>query len=177
MEGVTVISSREAWEKFSWTREFFKVKPKEGYFVWVQKQTDRPLSTCITIASKKISQNLSNLLVVEPGIKAKANVLCNALENNLCGKHVAKGKLLLKKGASLDYNHVHKWGEKDFVNPDYDFILEEGARLNCNYQNLLPPENLRLKTTIFSKKNSSSQMNFLISGSDSKINLEDTVLL
>jgi hypothetical protein len=57
------------------------------------------------------------LLIVEKGIKVVANVLCNAAKKFLHGAHFAKGKILLKEGALLEYNHIHKWGEKDFVNP------------------------------------------------------------
>lgn len=176
-EGIIVLPSFEAWQKFSWVRVLFKEKPKEGYFVWVKKQVDFPLSTCVTIASKKISQNLTNLLVIEKGLKVSANVLCNAAKNNLYGSHRAKGKLILKEGASLEYNHIHQWGEKDFVSPDYEFILEENTKLVYNYKNLLPPENLELKTKIFSGKNSSANINFLVNGQNSKIKIEDTLIL
>jgi len=177
VKGVIVSSSPVAWEKFYWTRKYFEKKPKEGYFVWIKKQVNFPLSTCITIASPKIYQNLRNLLVIEKNIKAKANVVCNAKENFLYGKHFAKGKLILKQGSFLVYNHVHKWGEKDFVSPDYQFILEKNSRLIYNYQNLFPPENLELKTTIFSGEKSSSNLNFLINGLNSKIRVKDAILL
>jgi hypothetical protein len=115
--------------------------------------------------------------VVEKNIQAKANVLCHSIKNNLCGTHKAKGKLILKQGASLEYNHIHKWGEKDFVNPDYEFFLEKDSRLVYNYQNLLPPENLDLITSIHNKANASAQVNFVINGVNSKINLKEKIFL
>jgi Fe-S cluster assembly scaffold protein SufB len=124
-KGVEVLTSTEAFEKYKIAREIFKERPKEGYFVWVKEKINFPLITCITIASKEISQNLQNLLIVEKGIKVKANVFCNAAKKLLHGVHFAKGKILLRDGASLEYNHIHNWGEKDFVNPDYEFILEK----------------------------------------------------
>jgi len=177
IEGIIVLPSPDAWEKFDWTRNFFGEKPKEGYFVWVKKEVDFPLSTCITIASPKISQNLSNLLVVEKGIKAKANVVCSAKENNLYGVHRAKGKIILKEGASLEYNHFHRWGQKDFVNPDYEFFLRKNSRLIYNYQNLLPPENLELKTKIHCGENSSLNLKFVINSLNSKVKVNDLVFL
>jgi hypothetical protein len=51
--GVEVLTSPEAFEKYKIAREIFKEKPKEGYFVWVKEKIDFPLTTCITIASKK----------------------------------------------------------------------------------------------------------------------------
>ena len=177
LKGVVVLPSTKAWENFYWTRKYFERKPKEGYFIWVQKEVGSPLTTCITIASPKIYQHLSNLLVIEKGIRVKANVFCNAEKNNLCGKHLAKGKLILKEGVFLEYNHIHKWGEKDFVSPDYEFALEKNSRLIYNYQNLFPPENLEFKTTIHSGKNTSSNLNFVINSLNSKTKIKDTVFL
>ena len=177
VKGITILSSPEAWEKLNWVRKWFKEKPEEGYFIWVKKQVNFPLSTCITIASPKVSQNLTNLLVIEKGIKAKANVVCSAAENNLCGKHLAKGKLILKDNVSLEYNHFHKWGEKDFVHPDYEFILGKNAQLDYTYKNLFPPETLKLKTTIHSQEHSSSKLNFIICGLNSNIEIEDSIFL
>jgi Fe-S cluster assembly scaffold protein SufB len=176
-KGVIILSSPEAWEKFAWTRKYFFKKPKEGYFIWVKKPVDLPLEACVSIASLKISQNLTNLLVIEKGIKVKANVVCNATKNNLHAIHKAKGKLILREGVFLEYNHIHKWGEKDFVEPDYEFILEKNSRLIYNYQNLFPPENLELKTAIHSGENSSSNVNFVVNSLNSKTRIKDTVFL
>ncbi|MDI6591566.1 MAG: hypothetical protein QME61_01330, partial [Patescibacteria group bacterium] len=170
--GNIILSSPQAWQKFKWVRKYFERKPREGYFIWVKKEVDFPLATCINIASPKISQNLTNLLVIEKGIKVKANVVCSAIKNNLCGTHKAQGKLLLKEGANLEYNHFHQWGQKDFVAPNYEFILEKGAKLLYTYKNLFPPENLELKTTIQSNENSSSNLSFIINGLNSKIGIE-----
>lgn len=175
--GVTILPSSEAWQKFAWTRKFFGEKPKEGYFIWVKRKIDFPLTTCITIASPKISQDLRNLLVIEKNIKVRANVICNAKEKFLCGKHLARGKLILKEGVFLEYNHIHKWGEKDNVQADYEFTLEKGARLIYNYRNLFPPENLEFKTTIHSGENTSSNLNFIINSLNSKTKVKDTVFL
>lgn len=177
VKGVTILPSPEAWHKFAWTRKFFGEKPKEGYFIWVKRKINFPLTTCITISSPKISQDLRNLLVIEKNIKAKANVICNAKEKFLCGKHLARGKLILKEGVFLEYNHIHKWGEKDNVSPDYEFTLEKGARLIYNYRNLFPPENLEFKTTIHSGENTSSNLNFIINSLNSKTKVKDTVFL
>ena len=177
VKGVTILPSPEAWQKFVWTRKFFGEKPKEGYFIWVKREINFPLTTCITISSPKISQDLKNLLVIEKNIKAKANVICNAKEKFLCGKHLARGKLILKEGVFLEYNHIHKWGEKDNVSPDYEFTLEKGARLIYNYRNLFPPENLEFKTTIHSGENTSSNLNFIINSLNSKTKVKDTVFL
>lgn len=176
-QGILVLPSPRAWEKFIWTRKLFNSKPKEGYFVWVKKQVNFPLYTCVVIASPKIQQDLSNLMVVEEELKVKANVTCAAAKNHLYGVHKAKGRLILKAGASLEYNHLHRWGEKDFVSPDYDFILEKGASLKYEYKNLLPPENLDFKTSLFLKDNASVNLSIIVNGINSQIKIEDSFYL
>ena len=176
-KGVLILPSLRAWEKFSWTRKLFNSKPKEGYFIWVKKQVDFPLYTCIAIASPKIKQDLNNLMVVEEGLKVKANVTCAAAKNHLYGSHIAKGKLILKAGAFLEYNHNHSWGEKDFVSPDYEFILEKSSHLKYIYKNLLPPENLDFKTSLFLKENASAELKIIVNGINSQIKIEDSIHL
>lgn len=177
IKGIIISSSPEAWEKFKWTREYFEKKPKEGYFIWLQKQVDFPLMTCVQITSPRISQNLKNLLVIEKGLKVRAKAICNVKKDDLCGTHKAKGKILLKENASLDYEHFHKWGKKDFVNSEYEFILERNSQLRYFYKNLFPPKTLRLSTTIQAHKNSSANIEFVIDGKSSKIEIKDTIFL
>lgn len=175
--GNVILPSPRAWREFKWVKKYFDKKPKEGYFIWIKKQTNFPIVACIDIASPKISQNLTNFLVVERGIKVRLNASCSVVKNNLCGTHKAKGKLILKSGSFLEYNHSHQWGQKDFVSPDYEFILEKNARLIYNYKNLFPPKNLFLKTITQSNENSSLSLNFVVNGLNSKINILESVNL
>ena len=175
--GTIILPSPEAYDKFPWTRRHFAKKPAEGYFVWVKKETGVPLTTCVTIASPKIQQNLINLLVVEKNVKVKANVVCNAAKNNLYGIHQAKGKLILKEGAVLIYNQFHQWGKNDFVNPNYEFILGKNSQLTYTYKNLLPPKELKLKTIIHAKKGASCQLTTTINGIKTKISVEEGIFL
>ncbi len=176
-KGVIILPSPQAWQKLNWTRKYFQKKPKEGYFIWVKEQPLFSLTTCIAIASKKVSQHLNNLLVIEKNIKAKANVVCRAVRSNLDCLHRAQGKLILKEKASLEYNHFHQWGQKDLVNPDYQFILGKDSQLIYNYKNLAPPKNLQLKTAVYNDDNASANLKFIINALNSKINLKDTVFL
>ncbi|MGB9726679.1 MAG: SufB/SufD family protein [Minisyncoccia bacterium] len=174
---VEVLKTYEAYDKYSWLQKYFPYKPKEGYFVWVKKQIDFPLMTCISLGSYKARQNLSNFLMIESGLDIKANVLCNALKENLCGVHQAKGKIILKKGAKLEYNHLHLWGNKDIVEPNYEFYLEEYSQLNYNYRNLKTPKSLAFKNIFNLAKNSQVKANVYILGENSKIKLKETLNL
>jgi len=174
---VLILSSIDAWNSLDWTKKYFDGKPKGGYFIWVKKQVNFPLSTCVNIASMKIKQDLQNLMVIEKGIKAKANIVCSSLKSNLSGTHKARGKLILKDGASLEYNHIHKWGSNDNVYPDYEFILGTGASLDYNYLNMFPPKDLNIKNKIICGDNSSVNLSIAVNGIDSNIKIKEEVLL
>ncbi len=176
-KGMVVLPSSVAFDRFKWARKYYKNKPDQGYFIWVREQQDAPLITCVTISMPGIKQSLQNLTIIEKGIKAKASVVCNVTHSNLCGTHLATGKLVLKENAGLEYFHVHEWGEDDFVNPEYEFFLEDGAKLTYNYKNLKPPKKLKLKTVIHTKKNSSANLNVVINGVNTKIHVHDIVYL
>lgn len=176
-EKVIILPSFEAWEKLKWTKEYFKGKPKSGYFIWVKEQVDFPLSTCVNIVSPNVKQDLQNLMVIEKGIKAKAGVLCSSLKNNLSGTHKARGKLILKEGASLEYNHVHKWGHQDNVLPDYEFVLGKDSSLKYSYLNLFPPKRLDIRNKIICGEKSSVNLSISVNGIDSLINIKEEVLL
>jgi len=176
-DGVLVLPSPKAWAEFSWSRKFFGKKPKEGYFFWVKSQLSKPLTTCIAIASPGVSQDLDNLTVVESGVKVEVNMVCEALTKSLGGSHSSRGKMVLKKSASMIYSHSHNWGDKDLVNLEYKFILERGARLSYSYRNLLPPKDLRIKTEILAEEESSVDSELTINAKKTKVSLKESLLL
>jgi len=174
---IIILPSKQAFEKYNWTRKYFIEKPQEGYFVWVKGKINFPLIICISICEKKISQNLSNLIIVEDGLKIKLNGICNALNNNLSGIHKSVGKIILKQNAILEYQHTHKWGKDDFVKTNYDFILEKNANLIYNYKNLFSPKKSFLNSNIFCNEKSSANLNIALNAIDSKIQIQDNIFL
>jgi uncharacterized protein len=172
-EGVEILESPVAFKKYSWLKKYWQQQPKEGYFIWVKQQPEKPLITCVAISRLKTNQNLSNLLIIEKGIAAESLVSCSALAIGLCAKHQAQGKIILKEGASLSYKHLHSWGKNDYVEPDYEFILEKGARLDYFYQLLNPPKELTFKTKISLKEKSSANLNVIMRSKNASINIEE----
>ncbi|MGC8651049.1 MAG: SufB/SufD family protein [Minisyncoccia bacterium] len=171
--GVEILESFQAYQKYPWAKQYFNQIPKEGYFIWVKKQQSNPLSTCVAISQSKINQQLQNLLIIEKGLTIESFVSCSALANGLCANHYAQGKIILKEGASLIYKHLHSWGEHDYVEPDYEFILEKGAKLNYLYQLLNPPKELNFKTKIILKEKASANINVGIRSKNTAVNLEE----
>ena len=179
VKGAEVLPCNLAWEKYDWVKKYFSKKPKQGYFVWVKEKIDAPLplSTCVSIANRNIKQKLQNLLVVEKGVRANLYGTCNALKKNLAGTHKAEGKIILKQGSVLKYEHIHSWGEEDFVSQNYEFFLEKDAKLEYNYKVLFAPKNLKMKTLITLSKNSSANFNIAGNFSQTKAEIQDTLIL
>lgn len=178
--GTELLPSPAAWQKFPWARRFFGRRPKAGYFLWVKKPQSGPLITCITMVSPKIVQDLMNLVVIEPGLRIKSSVWCGAEKRHLCGRHRARGKLVLKRGAFLEYDHCHEWGTEDLVSPDYEFILEKDTRLIYRYHNVMTPKQLDFKTRILAAARSSANIMTVVDAGrtkDAEVNINEAVIL
>lgn len=175
--GVVVLPSSEAWEKFKWVKKYFSDKPKEGYFIWVKKQIDFPLFVCVSIGTKKIQQSLQNLLIVEKNLKISLQGTCNSLKKNLCGIHKAQGKIILKEGSALKYNHFHSWDKKDIVESSYEFILEKNSKLDYTYKNLFTPKKLKINTLLNLFEGASCDIKIAVNGTQTKAEIKDTLIL
>ena len=145
-EGIVILPSPEAWEKLNWTKKYFSQKPEEGYFIWLKKQINLPIFTCISIASKNIRQKLQNLIILEKNLKISIQGTCNTLKARLSGIHKAQGKIILKENSSLKYEHIHSWDKEDYVQTEYEFFLEKKSKLDYNYKTLSPSGKLKIKT-------------------------------
>jgi len=177
VKGVTLLTSPEAWEKFDWTRKYFSRKPEQGYFIWVKDQINFPLFSCISIAHKNISQKLQNLLIVEKNLKISLQGSCNALKKDLNGKHKANGKIILKQGSYLKYNHIHSWGEKDIVEPEYEFILEKDSKLDYTYKTLFTPKKLRINNLFNLSAGASCDIKVIANCVKTETNIKDVLIL
>lgn len=177
IEGAIIVPSSKAWEKYSWTRKYFSKKPKEGYFIWIKKEIDFPLFTCFSIASLRAQQNLENLLIIEKNLRVHLIGNCNALKKNLNCTHRAKGKIILKEGACLRYEHNHSWGKDDLVEPEYQFFLGKNAKLNYNYKNLLTPNQLTIKTDFHLLENASLIAKVIVDAFSTTAVIKDNVYL
>lgn len=174
---VEILSSSDAWKRKAWSRKYFGKKPQEGYFIWVKDQPPCPLFTCISLATKRTKQNLKNLLVIEECLEIELQGFCGSLNNYLQGTHQAQGNVILKKGSSLKYLHHHFWGKDDFVEPDYKFLLEEGARLDYTYETRSTPKTLKLKTSIDCLSGSKASINILADCKNTNFETRDLVTL
>ncbi len=144
-QGVEMMESPKAWEQLPWTRQYFQEEPQQGYFIWIKEQPGCALFSCVNIQEESFQQKMSNLTIIESGLKAEFTGVCSALALKLHAMHTAQGTVVLKPGAQVKYNHVHRWGKEDVVSPDYLFILEKGSRIDYTYKTKNPPQELHLK--------------------------------
>jgi len=176
-KGVTILSSPEAWERFKWSRKWFEKKPKEGYFIWIKEQIAFPLLTCVSIASERIHQDLQNLLIIERNLNINLNGTCSSQKRNLNCEHKAQGKIILRENSYLKYNHIHSWGQRDIVEPDYEFLLEKNSKLDYFYKTLFTPKQLKINTKFYLSKNSSANTKIVTDCIQTETEIKDTLIL
>lgn len=176
-EGVVILPSLEAYKKLKWTRDYFKEEPKEGYFIWVKKSIDHPLTTYITISSPKVIQKPGNLVVIEKNVKVKIQSICNASKKNLQGKHIGYSKIILKENSELKLRHFHSWGKRDWVKSSLEFFLEKGAKLSHTYKCLEIPMRLKMENNTYLRENSSSNLIITILAKDGEVDMYDCTFL
>ncbi len=120
-----ILPSLEAYKELKWTRDYFEQKPEEGYFIWVKKQINHPLTTRIAISLPRVSQEPRNLVVIEKGIEVEIYSICSAVKKNLCGVHIGRSRIVLKENSTLKMGHFQNWGRGDRVESSLKFFLEK----------------------------------------------------
>jgi hypothetical protein len=174
---VITLSSPEAYKMFRWTREYFKGKPEEGYFIWVKNSINYPLITRISISSKNVSQNPINLVIIEKNVEAKIYSICNAVKKNLCGNHTGYSKIIVKENSRLEMKHFHKWGKGDTVKSSLELFLKKGAKLSYVCRCLDTPMNLEIENNNYLEANSSANLVITVLASHGEVEMCDSTFL
>lgn len=177
IEGVELLSSTEAWDKYAWTHQYFKTEPTQGYFVWAKQQPTCPVMTCVNIQGKEVEQQLQNLIVIESGLKIEMGGTCSALALKLKGRHQSQGQIVLKPGAEVRYRHLHQWGKQDVVEPNYEFHLEAGSKIDYVYRVLECPEKMKVKNKFFVGKAAKVRLNIIADCKQTEFESTDEIFL
>ncbi len=183
MSGSLVMNSVEAWDKFSWTKKYFIDKPQEGYFIWIKDQPDCSFLGCVSLDKPGTKQQLNNLIVIEAGLYVDLTGTCESAtllsetKNGQFRSHQAKGKLVLRKGSSLYYQHLHDWDKNDQISTNYEFFLEEGASLEYTYKINSAAATMNLQAQIHLAKGARSDLKILADCQETNINLTDIAFL
>ncbi len=175
--GLEILPIGQAWQKLSWIRAYFEKEPQQGYFIWVKEQPSCSLISCVNISQAEFIQDLQNLVVVEPGLKVDLTGECSALSPKLQAKHQAQGKMILKPGAQVKYQHFHTWGKLDFVSPDYQFILQKGSQLNYTFKTLKTAAQVKLNNHFELAKQANLNLTILADCAQTEFSSLDQVVL
>lgn len=127
-EGVIIMPSVLAWNKFEWMHDYFEKKPKGGFLLFVKEPISKRLNTLVEMESEKVFQKMSNLIIIEKGLKVKLSSLCRS-KNKGTGKHFAKAVVVIKEGAELEFSQGNLWRKNDEFSASYQFVLEKKAKL------------------------------------------------
>jgi len=176
-EGIEILPAKTAWEKYAWARKYFIDKPKTGYFIHVQKQPDHALSTCVSVSSRGVKQEMQNLMIIEENLKVSIKGVCNSIHKSFAGSHQAKGKIIVKQGAEVNYQQIHSWGKKNTVDTDYQFYLEKNSHLDHKYQVALPPKKLKASIRLTLLENAVANLETTASCAETEFDLKDVLML
>jgi Fe-S cluster assembly scaffold protein SufB len=177
VKGVEILSSPEAWQELSWSHEYFKQEPKEGFFIWIKQQPPCALATCVNIKHSQVEQHMQNLIVVEPGLKIKLSGLCSALSLKLKALHQAEGTVILKQSAQVEYNQRHRWGLEDVVVPHYRFILEQDSQLLYTYSTKRTAKKMNLANRFELADRAKVQLNIIAECTNTEFESMDEIIL
>ena len=118
--------------------------------------------------------------MIEAGLDVDMSGSCETaslLTNSQNRSHQAQGKLVLRPGANLYYQHLHDWAKSDQISTNYDFILEEGASLDYIYKVSHAGQAMQLATNFYLTAKAKSDFKVLADCQDVKMSLHDTAYL
>ena len=180
MAGTEVLPANQAWQEYAWTHQYFEQEPEEGYFIWIKEQPNCAFLSCISLDQANTKQQLNNLVVIEAGLDVDMSGSCETaslLTNSQNRSHQARGKLVLRPGSSLYYQHLHDWAESDQISTNYDFILEEGASLDYIYKVSHAGQAMQLTANFYLAAKAKSDFKVLADSQNVKMTLHDTAYL
>ena len=93
---------------------------------------EEPVQACLLIDETALSQNLHNVVVVEEGAALHVITGC-AVQRAAAGLHIGVSEFHVRRGASLTFTMIHRWGEGIDVRPRSAVLVEEGGTYVSNY--------------------------------------------
>lgn len=93
---------------------------------------EEPVQACLLIDETALSQNLHNVVVVEEGAALHVVTGCT-VQRAAAGLHIGVSEFVVRRGASLTFTMIHRWGEGIDVRPRSAVLVEEGGTYVSNY--------------------------------------------
>jgi len=195
-EGVDLMSTHEALEKYDWLKDYFwkAVDPEkdkftaktyldnaDGYFIHVKKgqKIKDPIQSCMLIGTKKGAQTLHNIVIVDEDASFELITGCSTGSHVNDALHIGVTEVYVKKNAHVTFSMIHNWGTKTKVRPRTGTIVEEGGSYVNNYVLLNPVGTLQsFPVCQLNGKGSSCKFNTVcMAGEGSNVDTGGSVIL
>jgi uncharacterized protein len=164
-KNVELMSTHKALEKYDWLKDYSwklvqvdadkytaktYLEDADGYFVRVPagKKSSMPVQTCLMLGSKKVSQTVHNIIVVEEEASLDIITGCTSKKGVEEGLHLGITEMYVKKGATLNFTMIHNWAEQIGVRPRTVVNVEEGGTYISNYICLKPVRSVQAYPTV-----------------------------
>jgi Fe-S cluster assembly scaffold protein SufB len=164
-KNVELMSTHKALEKYDWLKDYSwklvqvdadkytaktYLEDADGYFVRVPagKKSSMPVQTCLMLGSKKVSQTVHNIIVVEEEASLDIITGCTSKRGVEEGLHLGITEMYVKKGATLNFTMIHNWAEQIGVRPRTVVNVEEGGTYISNYICLKPVRSVQAYPTV-----------------------------
>lgn len=180
---------KDALREYDWLTEYFwdvvKADADEytkavadeysgGYFMRILPgaEVDFPLQSCLMMTKRGLQQKVHNIIIAEPGSKARIISGCVIGEDVGGGAHLGVSEFYVKEDASLSFTMIHNWGENVKVRPRSAARVGDGGSFISNYICLKPVADLQMYPKAYCVgRNAKARFNNIIySGDYSKIN-------
>ena len=152
-----------------------------GYYIHVAEgqRVERPIQACLLLSENNVSQNVHNVIILEPGSRADVITGCTVSQGVSDGLHIGVSEFYVRAGAQLTFTMVHNWAEGFHVRPRTVAILEEGATFISNYILVRPAKSIQAyPTTICRGAGAKSTYNNIILGlADSYLDLGSRIIM
>lgn len=164
-KNIELMSTRAAMQKHEWLKDYAwklvavdadkytaksYLENADGYFIRAPagKKTVFPVQTCLLLGSKKVSQTVHNIVVVEEEARLDIITGCTTQKGVEEGLHLGISEMYVKKGATLNFTMIHNWAEQIGVRPRTVVHVEEGGTFISNYICLKPVRSVQSFPTV-----------------------------
>jgi len=186
-EGVEIMSTTDALEKYSWLSDYWwhavapdkdvytqqvDRKQTHGYFLRTLPgvKTTYPLQSCLFTGQEGLSQNVHNIIIAEEGSELHIITGCSVAEKVQSALHLGVSEFYVKKNAKITFTMIHNWAPEVEVRPRSGIIVEENGVFIGNYVCLNPVKDLQMYPVTYCKKNArATSQSIIYASKDSKI--------
>lgn len=163
-EGLEVMSSIEALEKYSWLENYWwqavavdadkftaqtEIHQNHGYFIRALPGVKAiyPLQACLYLSQPKTAQNVHNIIIAEENSELHIITGCTTAPRTESGLHIGVSEFYVKKGARITFTMLHNWAPELVVRPRTGIIIEKDGIFISNYVCLKPVGSLQMYPT------------------------------